>query len=56
MFKKRPKDKPADKPLLNKSEKDKPADKPLLNKSERKKIDRIVKAARRDDGIPRTAQ
>ena len=30
----------------------KPAGKPLLTKSERKKIDRIVKTARRDDGIP----
>ena len=34
----------------------KPADKPLLGKAERKKIDRIVKKAKRDDGIPRTAQ
>ena len=42
--------------MFKKRPKDKPADKPLLNKSERKKIDRIVKTARRDDGIPRTAQ
>ena len=33
-----------------------PADKPLISKAERKKIDRIVKTAKRDDGIPRTAQ
>ena len=42
--------------IVQKRPKDKPADKPLLTKSERKKIDRIVKTARCDDGIPRTAQ
>ena len=42
--------------MFKKRPKDKPADKPLLTKSERKKIDCIVKKARRDDGIPRTAQ
>ena len=42
--------------MFKKRPKDKPADKPLLNKSERKKIDRIVKTARCDYGIPRTAQ
>ena len=42
--------------MFKKPSSGKPADKPLLNKSERKKIDRIVKTARRDDGIPRTAQ
>ena len=42
--------------MFKKRPKDKPADKPLLTKSERKKIDRIVKTAHRDDGIPRTAQ
>ena len=39
-----------------KRQKEKPADKPLLTKAEKKKIDRIVKTARKDDGIPRTAQ
>ena len=34
----------------------KPADKPLLSKAERKKVEKIIKNARRDDGIPRTAQ
>ena len=42
--------------MFKKPSSGKPADKPLLNKSERKKIDRIVKTARCDDGIPRTAQ
>ena len=42
--------------MFKKRPKDKPADKPLPNKSERKKTARIVKTARRDDGIPRTAQ
>ena len=39
-----------------KRQKEKPTDKPLLTKAEKKKIDRIVKTARKDDGIPRTAQ
>ena len=42
--------------MFKKPNSEKPAGKPLLNKSERKKIDRIVKTAKRDDGIPRTAQ
>ena len=42
--------------MFKKPSSEKPAGKPLLSKSERKKIDRIVKKARRDDGIPRTAQ
>ena len=42
--------------MFKKRNSEKPADKPLLSKSEQKKIDRIVKTAKRDDGIPRTAQ
>ena len=42
--------------MFKKPSSGKPAGKPLLTKSERKKIDRIVKTARRDDGILRTAQ
>ena len=42
--------------MFKKRQKEKPADKPLLTKAEKKKIDRIVKTARKDDGIPRTAQ
>ena len=42
--------------MFKKPNREKPAGKPLLSKSERKKIDRIVKTAKRDDGIPRTAQ
>ena len=42
--------------IVQKAQQRKAAGKPLLSKSERKKIDRIVKKARRDDGIPRTAQ
>ena len=42
--------------MFKKPSSEKHADKLLLNKSERKKIDRIVKTAKRDDGIPRTAQ
>ena len=42
--------------MFKKPSSGKPAGKPLLTKSERKKIDRIVKKARCDDGIPRTAQ
>ena len=42
--------------MFKKPSSEKPAGKLLLNKSERKKIDRIVKTAKRDDGIPRTAQ
>ena len=42
--------------MFKKLSSEKPAGKPLFSKAERKKIDRIVKTARRDDGIPRTAQ
>ena len=42
--------------MFKKRQKEKPADKPLLTKAEKKKIDRIVKTARKDDGIPRNAQ
>ena len=42
--------------MFKKRPKDKPADKPLLTKSERRKVEKIIKTAKRDDGIPRTAQ
>ena len=42
--------------MFKKLSSEKPAGKLLFSKAERKKIDRIVKTARRDDGIPRTAQ
>ena len=41
--------------MFKKRPKDKPADKPLLTKSERRKVEKIIKTAKRDDGIPRTA-
>ena len=42
--------------MFKKLSSEKPAGKPLFCEAERKKIDRIVKTAKRDDGIPRTAQ
>ena len=42
--------------MFKKLSSEKPADKPLLTKSERRKVEKIIKTAKRDDGIPRTAQ
>ena len=42
--------------MFKKPSNEKLADKPLLTKSERKKVEKIIKTAKRDDGIPRTAQ
>ena len=42
--------------MFKKRNSEKPADKPLLSKAEQKKVEKIIKTAKRDDGIPRTAQ
>ena len=42
--------------MFKKPSSGKPAGKPLLTKSERRKVEKIIKTAKRDDGIPRTAQ
>ena len=42
--------------MFKKPSSEKPTGKPLLTKSERRKVEKIIKTAKRDDGIPRTAQ
>ena len=42
--------------MFEKPSSGKPADKPLLTKSERRKVEKIIKTAKRGNGIPRTAQ
>ena len=42
--------------MFRKPNSEKPAGKPLFSKAERKKVEKIIKTAKRDDGIPRTAQ